>query len=626
VKAETMGGKGAEGELELPRRLQRLVRALPALCVLVFAAGVASIAYFPTDNFSSNTYLSENALLPAVADSTLSPLHLSTAVSLTAEYQRHLAHYSSLAPAARPTYTRWKAQWIREKLIELGLDDVHMHAFRHEGKEGMNVIGVVKARRTSGREALVLSSRNDHFLLHQNLEPNAVSSMAMGMAIMQHLSEVKWLSKDVMFVVTEQEHGDEGMRAWLHEYHAFQPRKVVKVGGEERYKLAEKEHTVHRGGKIRGALVLDFVASHFSYIVVCAEGVGGKLPNLDLLNTIDRVAAYGEQVYTTLLDTEDLYTRLLYSRPEFVELSMQLRTLLLFMLHSASGTSTGDHGWFHKYNIDAVTLRLQAPNGEQRHGVVKLARTVEGTVHSLSNLIEHLHQSFYYYLLSATFRYVSIGQYLVPFFAMLAAALAVPVVNVALAALAPGAAGVDILRALCRSIVFSLFGVTLYFSASRIPFLAAYGVGAAAAVAGARQVERAFGQGQGRRRAGYAAAAALLPSAMFLAPYALLRNFSFCFLAAAVFYPLVIAVVPVKGAGSALAKAQGILACALSLPVVLSAVVFVMAAYDPSASLQALVDALHHVHLRYSSLLYPFLCLVYAPTNLSFASWNLLDI
>ena len=36
-------------------------------------------------------------------------------------------------------------------------------------------------------------------------------------------------------------------------------------------------------------------------------------------------------------------------------------------------------------------------------------------MHSFSNLIEHFHQSFYYYLLSNTFRYISIGEYMKTF-------------------------------------------------------------------------------------------------------------------------------------------------------------------------------------------------------------------
>ena len=47
---------------------------------------------------------------------------------------------------------------------------------------------------------------------------------------------------------------------------------------------------------------------------------------------------------------------------------------------------------------------------------------VEGIFRSLNNLLERFHQSFFFYLLPATNRYVSIGLYMPPF-----AVLALPV-------------------------------------------------------------------------------------------------------------------------------------------------------------------------------------------------------
>lgn len=48
-----------------------------------------------------------------------------------------------------------------------------------------------------------------------------------------------------------------------------------------------------------------------------------------------------------------------------------------------------------------------------------LGRIVEGTVRSISNLMEHFHQSFYFYVLPNTYQYVSIGNYMIPFALML---------------------------------------------------------------------------------------------------------------------------------------------------------------------------------------------------------------
>lgn len=43
-----------------------------------------------------------------------------------------------------------------------------------------------------------------------------------------------------------------------------------------------------------------------------------------------------------------------------------------------------------------------------------MSRLVESTVRSLNNLLEHLHQSFFFYLLSGVQRYTSIGLYMPP--------------------------------------------------------------------------------------------------------------------------------------------------------------------------------------------------------------------
>ena len=42
-------------------------------------------------------------------------------------------------------------------------------------------------------------------------------------------------------------------------------------------------------------------------------------------------------------------------------------------------------------------------------------RIIEGVCRSLNNLLERFHQSFFFYLLPATDRYVSIGLYMPPF-------------------------------------------------------------------------------------------------------------------------------------------------------------------------------------------------------------------
>lgn len=68
------------------------------------------------------------------------------------------------------------------------------------------------------------------------------------------------------------------------------------------------------------------------------------------------------------------------------------------------------------YTIDAVTIHGIAGSEHlhQLFGFHRIGRLVESTFRSLNNLLEHFHQSFFFYLLPQPNRYVSISQYMPP--------------------------------------------------------------------------------------------------------------------------------------------------------------------------------------------------------------------
>lgn len=87
----------------------------------------------------------------------------------------------------------------------------------------------------------------------------------------------------------------------------------------------------------------------------------------------------------------------------------RLQTMLRGMMKQAVGYAAGAHSSFIPYHVDAVTLQ---PYGDGWHDEMAMGRLVEGSFRSLNNLLEHLHQSFFFYLLMQTDRFVSIGTYL----------------------------------------------------------------------------------------------------------------------------------------------------------------------------------------------------------------------
>ena len=87
----------------------------------------------------------------------------------------------------------------------------------------------------------------------------------------------------------------------------------------------------------------------------------------------------------------------------------RLETMLRGMLSQGLGHASGPHSSFIPYHVDAITLQTI---GDGWHDEMSLGRTVESIFRSLNNLLEHLHQSFFFYLLMQANRFVSIGTYL----------------------------------------------------------------------------------------------------------------------------------------------------------------------------------------------------------------------
>jgi GPI-anchor transamidase subunit GAA1 len=80
------------------------------------------------------------------------------------------------------------------------------------------------------------------------------------------------------------------------------------------------------------------------------------------------------------------------------------------MVNQALGHSSGAHSSFIPYHVDAITIQMIGQNGW--HNEVTVGRTLESILRSLNNLLEHFHQSFFFYILMHPKRFVSIGTYL----------------------------------------------------------------------------------------------------------------------------------------------------------------------------------------------------------------------
>lgn len=192
-------------------------------------------------------------------------------------------------------------------------------------------------------------------------------------------------SKDIIFLVTPDT--DSGPQAWISAYHSTHHPQTV-------------ESLSLKSGSLQGAVCIDLPFDHrFEKIFISYDGINGQLPNLDLVNTAVSVASGQMGIGTSIQgmhNQDDSY-------------KVRLTTMLRGMSNQAIGHGTGGHSVFMPYHIDAITLTAI---GDGWQDEMALGRTIESICRSLNNLLEHFHQSFFFYLLMQTNRFVSIGTYL----------------------------------------------------------------------------------------------------------------------------------------------------------------------------------------------------------------------
>ena len=192
-------------------------------------------------------------------------------------------------------------------------------------------------------------------------------------------------SKDIIFLVTHD--SVAGPKAWIDAYHSMHSPYTA-------------EDLSLLSGALQGAVCFDYPFDHrFETLHIAYDGINGQLPNLDLFNTAVSIASSQMGIGTSIQGMhkhdDSYYQRLL--------------TLTKGMSSQAFGQATGPHSVFMRYHVDAITLTTI---GQGWQDEMALGRTVESICRSLNNLLEHLHQSFFFYLLMQSNRFVSIGTYL----------------------------------------------------------------------------------------------------------------------------------------------------------------------------------------------------------------------
>ncbi|KAI0064485.1 Gaa1-domain-containing protein [Artomyces pyxidatus] len=378
-----------------------LWRNLSVLRVALLVTGYVWMLALPSSQLGQGTYIDENALQPGQVNTYWSWADVRRAD----DYLKDLELLRD-----RNASSEERAAYFATEFAKLGIPpSTQKYALRSStlASEGTNAYAVFSSPRASGAEAVVISaswlSHTDGFNLR---------GLATVLSLSAFLKQYSHWSKDIIFILSDGYL--DGMHAWLSAYHG---------SSQSNMQVEPLELT---SGVIWTALNIDYPGHSFSHLGVFREGLNGRLPNQDLINSFRLISHHTGGVPVLLYDHHDpsdfpgrqdilkifpAWTpKRVTDNKDVMEYGYRAKNILRHVGYQARGRASGVHGLLHQFRIDAITLFAVPSNGP--HGFHALGRTVESTLRTMNNLLERLHASFFFYIMATPGTFLKIGTYL----------------------------------------------------------------------------------------------------------------------------------------------------------------------------------------------------------------------
>ncbi|KAL8693569.1 MAG: hypothetical protein Q9218_001611 [Villophora microphyllina] len=368
----TTSNPSLSGASEALRRDPRLLKVPPYLSAVCILVGIIWLCLLPLNEYSRHTYISENALLPGQVHTYFggSEQNVFNAYKYEVQALQEKSH-EEIATKLSEIFRSVGLKAATQRYEYQAAGSIH---------RGENAYAVLHAPRGDATEAIVLVAA----WTNMDGDPNQ-SGVALALTLARYFKRWSLWSKDIIILITSD--SKAGPQAWVDAYH------------DEHSSLLAAPLPL-KSGALQGVIVVDNPLDHrFESIHIVYDGINGQLPNLDLFNSAVHIVSGQMGIGVSLQRMwkhDDSYRD-------------RLQTMLRGMVSQGLGHSSGPHSSFIPYHVDAITLQAVG-NGWQDE--MAMGRCVESTFRSLNNLLEHFHQSFFFYLLMQSQRFVSIGTYL----------------------------------------------------------------------------------------------------------------------------------------------------------------------------------------------------------------------
>ncbi|PIO71766.1 hypothetical protein TELCIR_06331 [Teladorsagia circumcincta] len=225
---------------------------------------------------------------------------------------------------------------------------------------GTNAYAVLRAPRATGVEAMVFAVD-----LHQR------EATAMVMAYAAFARQQIYWARDLFFVFVDG--GAPGMDAWLAKYHLVH------------HSALNADSLPEMGGFIIGGVAMKSQSAKMSPSVrLEVNHLNGQLPNLDLFNSVVRIAGSGKfAINSVVYDVRD---------QEQGGTDWHMLVPLRAMYTQAFVAVEGLHSVMGKYGVQAITVAVPSLNS---YPLRKSTRLMEAIARALNNVLERFHQSYF---------------------------------------------------------------------------------------------------------------------------------------------------------------------------------------------------------------------------------------
>ncbi|KZV99283.1 Gaa1-domain-containing protein [Exidia glandulosa HHB12029] len=367
--------------------------------ILLLVLGYAWLAALASPWLGRGTYIDENALQPGQVLTKWGWDDVHAA-------DRYLESLDALH--ARNASKAELTAWVKDEFAKLGISSsTQRYAFSTAtgSVNGTNTYAVFPAPRSSGAEAMVISAS---WLSRIDEGAGAINQRGVPtvLALARFLTNYSYWAKDLVFVISDGYL--DGMQAWLNAYHGLPQSNLVA----EPLELSS--------GVIWTALNIDYPGHSFSHLGLFFDGLNGRLPNQDLMNSVAMITSHTGGVPVVLYDhieqpfslsrhhgKADWHVKVL---KELHTYQLRARNILRHFGYEVVGRPSGVHGLFHQFRIDAITVFAVPAVGP--HGFHSLGKLVESSLRTMNNLLERLHASFFLYLMAGPHAFLKIGHYL----------------------------------------------------------------------------------------------------------------------------------------------------------------------------------------------------------------------